>query len=937
MAEWFLNPGFLAAAAALVSVPIIIHLINRMRYKRVRWAAMEFLLKAQKRMRRRLIIEQLLLLVLRCLLVALTGLLVLRFVGFSFSDFASKQGYHIVLLDDTLSTSDADKKDGVVRTSFDVAKNDIVLGAIAKGLVQANASDKLILLTVTGAANDPAYEPKTYERLSTEDRFKTLKADVEALEPTQMHASMSQAVKKVQDIINNTVDSRITVHVVSDFRQRDWARPEAESLHQMIQSIAKNSRDHKVWLIDVAHPFWKKGDANPLSHDNVGIVDFRAGTKVAGKNMPVQFTVTVANFSGREAEVHMVVHDDIRGREMLEVDLNPPMPLKISPASTATVTFETRFNPTIKPNEPFYEQLSVRLKGSTLGDLPNDGLLADNTRFAAVEVRDKVPILVIDGDGARSRTEVEKDSFHLQWALMSVPGDSYEITWGDELGGGIAAKALERADLGKFPSIFLMNIRELSPKQLANLEAYVRDGGGVCFFMGPQVSPKHYNSQLYKEGTGLFPVPIKETYYPAPNDEPRVVEVTGFPQLLLREEQFGELSRYPIFGAMFDKDSKQKNLLSDLPIRRYFKVDRSAWKSEPGRVFELATLPNEAPINSYAGAIGDLIRGRMDKATESDDVKPYRKGLERHRRTLDALVAPGSEKLAYHLAPAIDAMLNDKGDAKNLEDYPNLTRFWANADPKIGSLREEFIKLRDQLRYGDPLIVAGQFGKGKVVAVLTTAGKEWNDWAGGSGATLLFPPFILETQNYISSQSSDDNRTVGSPDRVTLDAELYKGKQLKAQRSYSKSTFGKPAEIVKQGDTFPQESKGQLIFDFPKSDLPGLYVTTIRADDATTSRPILATGRVFNVDTIREGNLDRVGRDEIEKNVVGDFKEQIQFEGPSVSEGELVTRVSDLSESPWLFLLFLLVLVCEQALAVHLSFHLKGDENQVLTQVARGS
>ncbi len=58
----FLNPGYLAAGAALVSAPIIIHLINRMRFKRLRWAAMEFLLKSQKRNRRRLIIEQLILL-----------------------------------------------------------------------------------------------------------------------------------------------------------------------------------------------------------------------------------------------------------------------------------------------------------------------------------------------------------------------------------------------------------------------------------------------------------------------------------------------------------------------------------------------------------------------------------------------------------------------------------------------------------------------------------------------------------------------------------------------------------------------------------------------------------------------------------------------------------------------------------------------------------
>src|SRR5438309_8399615 len=106
IAALFLNPGFLLVAAALISVPIIIHLINRMRFKRIRWAAMEFLLKAQKRSRRRLIIEQLLLLALRCLLVALVGLLVLRFVGFSFADIGSKAALHIVLLDDTLSMND---------------------------------------------------------------------------------------------------------------------------------------------------------------------------------------------------------------------------------------------------------------------------------------------------------------------------------------------------------------------------------------------------------------------------------------------------------------------------------------------------------------------------------------------------------------------------------------------------------------------------------------------------------------------------------------------------------------------------------------------------------------------------------------------------------------------------------------------------------------
>jgi hypothetical protein len=378
--------------------------------------------------------------------------------------------------------------------------------------------------------------------------------------------------------------------------------------------------------------------------------------------------------------------------------------------------------------------------------------------------------------------------------------------------------------------------------------------------------------------------------------------------------------------------------LKDLPIRRYFPVPRGQWKFEPGRVFELATLPNEAPINNFQGAVVELVRGRMDKALEAAEHKPYRRGLERHRRTLEALVAPGSEKLAYNLAPAIDAMLTDKGDKKSPDEFPNLLEFWSSADPKVAALRDELGKLRDQVRYGDPLIVAGQFGKGKVVAVMTTVGKEWNDWAGGSEATLIFPPFILETQNYISSQSSEDNRTVGGADRLTLDSEAFKGKQLRATRVFGKAVADKPAEMVKQGDYFPQEAKGQLVFEFPKSDRPGLYIATVRPEDAGSGKPPVAfQGRTFNVDTAKEGSLERVGRDEIERNVIGDFKEQIQFEGPNVSDESLVTRMSDFSESPWLFLIFLFVLVAEQALAVHLSFHLKGNENEVLTQIARGS
>src|SRR2546423_7994271 len=64
-------PATLAAGIGAVSIPVIIHLINRRRYKIVPWAAMKFLLAAQKQTRKRMRIEQLLLLLVRMLILAL--------------------------------------------------------------------------------------------------------------------------------------------------------------------------------------------------------------------------------------------------------------------------------------------------------------------------------------------------------------------------------------------------------------------------------------------------------------------------------------------------------------------------------------------------------------------------------------------------------------------------------------------------------------------------------------------------------------------------------------------------------------------------------------------------------------------------------------------------------------------------------------------------
>jgi hypothetical protein len=69
----FLAGAFAIAGLIAAGVPILIHLLNRRRFRVVEWGAMDFLRKAMQRSRRAVQLRDLLLLVLRCLTVALFG------------------------------------------------------------------------------------------------------------------------------------------------------------------------------------------------------------------------------------------------------------------------------------------------------------------------------------------------------------------------------------------------------------------------------------------------------------------------------------------------------------------------------------------------------------------------------------------------------------------------------------------------------------------------------------------------------------------------------------------------------------------------------------------------------------------------------------------------------------------------------------------------
>jgi hypothetical protein len=879
MLDMFLNPGYLAAGAALVSLPIIIHLINRMRYKRVRWAAMEFLLRSQKRNRRRLIIEQLILLALRCLLVLLAVLLVSRYLGFSFAFFEPQNTLHIVLLDDTLSMSDQWREDGETLNTFQVAKDQIVK-EIAKNAALARTAQRLVLLTLSDTLTQ-RFDQRLNDN-STLELEKVL-ADTNC---TMLRVDLAHGIEAAKAIFDKNPQDRRLLHLVSDFRQRDWSEPEAEALTRSLQELSRAGV--VLNFIDAAHPYRSELQKTPLFHDNLAIVELRPETRVAARDMPVQFTVTVANFGASERK-NLRVALKVNGGDRLEGDVAVTVP----PGGTKTETLQLSFN------QLGFNQVSANIENE------ETGLQGDNIRYGVIDIRNQVPVLIVDGDLSNG-VKPGGDTFHIQTLLTAARG--YRVV-------PRGSAELEQPNLDQYVSIYLLNVREFSEKALHNLENFVREGGSVAFFLGERVNPQFYTQRVYAAGKGIFPAPLADKPYPAladPELEPNLLD--GQLKLFVRAEN------HPIFADVWQP--RLRTVFNYLPIKRYFPVPRRQWNREPGRVEELVTLPNHRSIRDYAGEAQALVN-RLNAVIEDPRYEKYRAALQRHQRAIhDTLVG---EKALYELANALDALLKDRGDGKDSGEQPNLTEFWDQSEYQ--TLRGRIDKFRQDVQLGDPLVISEQFGKGRIVAFLTTAGRAWADWAGGSPASMTYPVVMLELQKYLTSVAQEANLTVGTPVEIQLDGARYDPMMHRFYVPESGETTGAPGENKATGPVDLKEqvgavNTGRISFVFDEARRPGLFLLefTRRGDEGsapTAARPE-QRAFIFNVDT-SESDLHRAAQEDLER-LAGGVKLRTPGSGWA---NELANRQNDLSESAWLYLFILAILVIEQALAVHLSFHVK--------------
>ena len=216
---WALLNSPLMWAAGLIAVPILIHLFNRRQFKIVRWGAMDFLLQASRENKRKVRIQHLLVLFLRCLAIVLLALLLARpavsSAGLGFLPGVEDQVERVVILDDSGSLAYRSGR----TTAFSRSKR--ILKRFLDDLARERPRDSLVI--VRASAPD---EPERLEAPgSTEaQRFLTR---LETFAPGSASLDLPRLLERALGP-KPPADRKTVVYVISDMRRRDWQGAEGD-------------------------------------------------------------------------------------------------------------------------------------------------------------------------------------------------------------------------------------------------------------------------------------------------------------------------------------------------------------------------------------------------------------------------------------------------------------------------------------------------------------------------------------------------------------------------------------------------------------------------------------------------------------------------------------------------------------------------------------
>ncbi|MFP3936856.1 MAG: BatA domain-containing protein [Phycisphaerae bacterium] len=484
----FIHPGIFWTGLAAVAAPVVIHLLSRRRFRVRYWAAMRFLLESLRENRRRLRIEELILLLLRCLIVLVLALGLARFTGCVstgvLGDDATKTVVYV--LDDSPSMTQTAGD----TSAFASAKEDL-----SAALSKLGRQDRIAVITTSSASGDEPVLPLSFVG---ELDLESLSARLETLPASDVSGRTRTALERADEILRD-VDAPGWLVLMSDFRAGDYS---AGGSHQRLRERFGSIRQAgaKIVAMDYARP----------PRDNLTVRDVELLENFAVADTPAHVRVTVQNNSpasvtGVEVGVDVVTLSE--AGDFVEASL---------PVSSID---------SIEPGGRGHCELAVTFPqpGPAVlrAEIAADELDADNVAHLAVDVREAVRVLVVDGNYRASGSAGAATFLTRALDPNGDGGYGYRLDI-------IAPERLADTDLADYHMLALLNVPRFSPEasqpvgtgdsvenatelhypKIAAIESFARQGGGVLIFTGPRVNTRFYNRRFYRGGEGILPVPL---------------------------------------------------------------------------------------------------------------------------------------------------------------------------------------------------------------------------------------------------------------------------------------------------------------------------------------------------------------------------------------------------------------------------------------------
>ncbi len=430
----FAQPWFLLGALAAL-IPLLVHLFDRRRPREVPFAALDFVLRSQRRTASRLKLKRILLYLLRTFLFLAVPFALARPSFTSNEALAGTRGLAATAV--VLDTSFALRFDDG-RRLFDVAKDEV--RAALRDLAPEEPATLVLCTDSPSVVAPPGFE-----------RGRLLQT-LDDVRPGYTAADLNRCLELGARALDDSPLTGRRLVLVSALTQNSL-RLEAEAPVAQRPSGEKLKPD--LVLRDVAR----------RALPNRALVDVKAEAAPHLGARTWQFTFTVRNFAAEPAagvELRLEVDGVVMTKGFVD------LPAEGAAQKTLAVRFPSGGTVTVT------------------GRLDGDALADDDVREVVVSVPKELTALLINGSPSAQK---HRDEAFFTEAALSSPGSPVRAVVRD-------ADAAWKEKFEDYDALWLLNVEAPPAEHAARLAEFVRRGGGLFISTGDRVDADAWNEVM---------------------------------------------------------------------------------------------------------------------------------------------------------------------------------------------------------------------------------------------------------------------------------------------------------------------------------------------------------------------------------------------------------------------------------------------------------